>query len=679
MSIRVLAVSGLVLMLFEPILRFVTADKHNPQAIILVDNSLSMAITDRSRQRSKDGRDVVRRILESLDGRVRILTFGERVWNPVDFTADSMSFVERRTNIAAALIRAFNEARYTGRIGAVILASDGNSNMGDNPANVVRSAPVPVYSIGIGDTVIPVDIAVVDIQAPSICYAGDTAYVSATITGLVTLGQDVRVIVKEENLIRSERQVTMRSSNTQRIVFPIQMNTPGKRKVTVAVPGIATEFTIDNNSRSTVVDVVANKQRIMILANAPSPDLAAVVREVGADKGFVVKTFVQKHGAEFYGQPPQVADFEDADLLIAIGIPSESTPRNVVQLAANAVSRGLPLLYMLASGTSFDRMNEWKDVLPFRILSSRSAEYTVGIYPDPIQGLDPVLRSPIGEDFDKWSTLPPIFRPDIIVKPAATSRTPLRYLQGSLKSEEPFLMRAEDGMRRTVALLGYGLYRWRLLGEGPQVVKGVGTGTDMFSLLFGNSIRWLRVREDNRRVRIRPAEVINYEGDNISFLGSVLDETYHPVSDANVSVTLNDGSVFVLRPLGGGEFAADLGLLPIGTYTYKAIASRNGVTVGSDDGSFYVEPGSLERFSTTQNGALMKTIASLSGGKYVPWDGRSELLDSLIGDVMQSRHMQPIAYEESVDYAVWSSPWLLLFAVTMFGVEWTIRKRLGLP
>ena len=67
---------------------------------------------------------------------------------------------------------------------------------------------------------------------------------------------------------------------------------------------------------------------------------------------------------------------------------------------------------------------------------------------------------------------------------------------------------------------------------------------------------------------------------------------------------------------------------------------------------------------------LLRRLAEASGGQFLPVEqiGR---LPQLIADTTDTR-------ARSVEQSLWDSPYLFVLVVGCFGVEWAMRKRIGL-
>jgi len=196
-------------------------------------------------------------------------------------------------------------------------------------------------------------------------------------------------------------------------------------------------------------------------------------------------------------------------------------------------------------------------------------------------------------------------------------------------------------------------------------------------VLVSNAIRWLTTREDDKRVRIRPVKEFFDSGEEIELQGQVYNESYEPVDNAAVSVTVRKGDEereLILNPQGSGRYSGVLDLTDEGDYTYRGTATVDGKEIGSDEGRFSVGELNIEFQNTRMNNILLRQIAAETGGSY-------RLITDAAG--------LPAAVQNGADFAatqrlikediqLWNIVWLLALAVLFFAVEWYLRKQAGM-
>lgn len=315
--------------------------------------------------------------------------------------------------------------------------------------------------------------------------------------------------------------------------------------------------------------------------------------------------------------------------------------------------------------------------LPFTLVSSRPAEFQATADVRPSATSDPLLRIQGTEaDADLWNSLPPIYRTETYVMPTAGSEILATVRVNNVPLPEPLIIRRTSGTSRSVAVLGYGLHRWKLMGMGPQGARGQ-TAVNVLAAFLNNTMSWLSVDADEQRVRIRSTRTLYAAGEPVAFQASVLDETFSPAEEAAVRVELSGPGgkrEVLLAALGGGRYASTVGPLPAGDYRYTGKAIQKGRGLGDDAGRFTVGTLGLEESAIMQNADLLRTMATRTGAKYGLVAQAEEVARSAVDDAR--RKARAITSER--DVALWHLPWPLLIAIMAFSLEWFLRKRAGL-
>src|SRR5690606_32230888 len=138
---------------------------------------------------------------------------------------------------------------------------------------------------------------------------------------------------------------------------------------------------------------------------------------------------------------------------------------------------------------------------------------------------------------DEWSELPPIFRTETSVRARPESEVLATARLGSINLDDPLIVSRRLGRSRSLAVLGYGIYRWQLLGEGPRAARGE-NAPGVLEDFIGNALRWLAVRDEEKQVRIVTSKQLYTLGEPVRVLAQVYDASFNPLSDAEVAVTV---------------------------------------------------------------------------------------------------------------------------------------------
>lgn len=683
-GLRTLGIAALLLMLFEPLLRLTTSVTTTPHVAIAVDVSTSNGMRDRSGERAPVARKALRELQEKLQDRLRdrdytdadVVVFDDVV-RDTTIDASTVEFKGFRTDLGN-VVRGMANRGETRDYGAVVLITDGNATSGDNPIFDAERSGIGFHSIGIGDSIPPRDVAVQSLLATSVADVGKATSVSSDVILGGTDPQEVELVLEDNGVEITRQKVMARPGIPATVSFVWTPRQDGVRKLVVRAVQTAGEFTLANNAAAEFVRVRKDKRTVVLVAGAPSPDVTFVRSVLEQDPTITVKTFIQKQGSTFYEGEPSPQLLRDAQACFLLGYPTATSSRNVTQVLASAWKDGLSMFFIASRDVTYDKLFDLADVVPFRVVSSRPQEFQITADVSPTSVSNPLLQLGSPNDAAQWNSLPPIYRTETFVQATPGSSVLATIRVGNAPLEEPLLLSNDRGPARSAALLGYGLYRWKLLSEGPQRTRGDADVTSFFDTFIGNAVRWTSVRDDERRIRIRPTRSMYASGENVVLTASILDASLQPVENADVRVRIAgpERRDVVLAPLGNGRYSTVVGPLPAGDYVFDGVAkhAESGSEIGREDGRFSVGDVSLEDASLTLNTAFLRSLADRTGARFVT----PEKIDKLVDAIAADPRMKSVAKTYDRELVLRHLPWLLLCAITAFAVEWTVRKRRGL-
>lgn len=673
--LRTTGLACLILLLFEPILRIVQSETVRPRVAVLVDGSRSMprlAKRDTTALR-KDVADIVSELQRDFD--VDLYAFSDVL---VDLKAvDTASFRGFRTNMSAALTAIANRS-IERRIGAVLMLTDGQHNGPDNPLRSADNLGIGVYSIGYGDTVMPKDIAISRLLVPSIGVVGEVLPVTVDVSSYrIPDGQYELVIEDNGTRITTERVTVRAGVEQQTLTFEWKPTQDGVRKLSVALKPLDGESSVANNRVQSFVDVRSYKRTVVMIAGSPSPDVTFIKASLTRDPSVTVKTFIQRQGSEFYEGRPTSKDLTEIEAVVLIGYPTASSDAQVIETVAKACTAGTALFFMPSVQVDYRKLGSLQSVLPFRVTGSRPQEFLVTPEVTSGRSTDPIMRI-TGADADGavWNALPPVYRTETFVEPTAGAQVLATMRVGNASLEEPLIMKRDDGHSRSIAVLGYGVYRWRLLGTAPAQSHG-GAAVDVLDAFMTNSVAWLRVRDSERRIVVAPTQTVYATGEPVAFVGSVQDEAFAAVDDAEVRVLITSAAgerSLVLAQQGSGRYGAQLGSVPPGDYSYVATVVRRGEQMGVRRGRFAVGDLQIEDVAVVRNGPLLSALAQRTSAVAASQNQLEELRTALKNDP----RMRDVVRTRDREYPVYHLPWLIVIGILSFAAEWALRKRRGL-
>ena len=675
-ALRAAALALLVLVVCDPLLGLIFTSSYPPSLSVLVDNSRSMSITDRSGTRA----DVVHSLLGSpaltaLRERatIRILPFGTRVYQPTAPSGDSLSFSDDGTDIAGALAAVRDDDRVL-HSGAVLLLTDGIVTLGDSPLQPASGYPVPIFTVGIGDSSDQTDVLVQRLATNAIVYSGTPTPVQVMIHASGYQNERVEVTLADGNTPAAHATLQLEPGSRDYAVPLTWMPGPeGLHVLTAAVSALPGELTTRNNRSTAVVRVRKSKLHLVILAGGPSYDLSFFRNAAEEDQNLRVTVFTQTLNGAFYEGAPGPAALDSADCIAFIGMPTAATSSVTLNAVAEAITRRhIPFLWIGGRTVEIRHGGTFDALLPFSATEQSSVEQEIGVDPLPSERNAPLLVPAEPGEPSPWQELPPVFttRTTFAAKPGTTVLAGARLQNVPIAS--PVLVVRNQPHQRAVALLAYGIWRWRLLAQRSATAAG------FFPRFVANVLHWLTAPEDVAPLVVRPLQTLFGQGEPLSFEAQVYDVRQQPVEDAQVRIVVqqrNQAMEGTLTPAGHGRYEGTLpGVSEEGVYRYRATAGREGFTLGTDSGSVRVGGTHVEFLTTQMNAPLLRAVAARSGGLFLAPGEISRLSDSLAA----KGFFIPRKTTDGTEIPLRAWPYMVAAIVALLGVEWFIRKRSGM-
>lgn len=667
-------------LLFEPIARRTATITERPVVAVLLDDSQSTAITSTETDTSEiDGapsflENVLARLSLPDDVEVRAYRFSsdaQALQGSTGDWAEQLNSQGERTDVSSALRTVGDDLRDQNLAG-VVLVSDGRYNTGSNPIYLAERYPVPVHTVVVGDTTSRRDVLVDRIVANQLAYVSVEQPIEVEIQASGFAGARLTV-----QLLDGGRELATSTVNVagDEARIPVSLSyvpdTPGLRTLSVQVSTLPGELTHENNRQVLPVRVLEEKRQVLLLAGAPSPDVAAVRQVLKDDSNMELTVRVQKDGSEFYeGAFPRT--LEPFDAIVLVGFPGPATQASQLRSVGQALDNGTPGIFILTQSTNLALFgSELGDAFPASTAGDRGGwlEALPIVSPDGAQ--HPVMAVE-GVTASDWKRLPPLMMSESRWTPSPDARVLATAEVRGVPLGDPLIVIRSRGASRSVSILGAGVWRWK------NVPSDLAQWEHLFPSMLSNSLQWVTAARDQRQVRVRPARDVFAGGESIRFSGEVYDESLRPLSGAAVELELTseDGRSFPFRmeDVGNGRYQLDAGGLPEGTYSYEVAAKQGDASLGTDSGSFAIGGLTLEHRDTRADPGLMRQIAARSGGVSL----HSSEAGSLASQISQTATLEPRAATTVSETNLRREPVFLFLIVLLLTTEWIIRKRSGL-
>ena len=684
-GLRFLALAIILFLLFEPVVRRVTSREEPPVLAVLVDNSQSLRVTSGAATGDSLAGDgpaepppALRRALQSLQGGTdaapRFFAFGRTLRAlPEGRVLDSVRFSEARTDVAAALDGARTQLRGE-NVRGIVLVSDGQYNTGRNPLYLAERSAIPIHTIVVGDTTRRRDVLVDRVTTNELAYLDAALPVQVGVRADGYAGQNVLVVLARGGERLDAQQVRLPEGTAE---VPVDLTyTPeeaGLQRLTVGVTKLDGEATYRNNTQTFAVRVLDSKRRVLLLGAAPTPDVSAVRQLLERGDDTEVTARISQAPGAFYGGalPDSLAAFDAA---VLVGFPGAAAAPEAVRRVAEAASEGgLPLFFILSRQTDLGTLRDrLADALPAAPDQVRPGFVEAQFVPTPRSGQHPLFALPPEAAAGSWEALPPLTASQSRWQPSPDAEVLATKRVRGVNLDDPLLVVRRRAGQRSAALLGAGVWRWQ------NVPEGLDAAAPLWPALFSNALQWVSTPEDDRPVRVTPAQQTFDSREPVVFNGQVYDESLNPVPGASVQIDVTgpSGSTYALQmeAAGNGRYVARSDAFPEGTYAYTATAERGDVVLGTDRGRFGVGALTLEYRDTRADAALMRQIAQRSGGTFHTVEDAATLPAQLAA----AGALAPLVVEEEEDNELWHFYGFLAAAVLLLGAEWFLRKRSGM-
>lgn len=646
--LRFLSVTLITFLLLSPMVRMSVTKKEKPIIIFAQDNSESIIYNKDSVYYRKQYPSEMRKMLAELEEKydLREYDFGDGLNKQSSF-----SYTGKQTDISSV----FDEIQtvYANRnVGAVVIASDGLYNKGMNPVYSAAAADVPVYTIALGDTGIYRDVSITGVNYNKITILGNNFPLEVLVSATRADGAEsvLNVIHGDETVFTRNVKITGERF-FQNINVQLQAKTPGMQRYRVVLSPVQGENNRLNNARDVFVNVLDSRQKILIVAAAPHPDITALKTSIESNDNYKADVLM---AGDFNITPGNYG------LVVFHQLPSlQFSGKNIV----DAVRRNhIPALTILGAQTNLNEFNELKEGVTVSMLKNQTDEALPEMNSNfAMFTLSDEARRVIRE-------FPPLITPYGDYK-TFTSATALFYQKiGSVITQKPLIIfNKSEGVVNGV-ITGEGIWKWRMynyLKEGNHKV---------FDELISKIIQYISLKENTGLFRVYVRNVMP-ENEQAVFDAELYNESFELVNDPEVHLTLTDKDnkkyEFTFGK-SGMAYRLNAGYLPHGEYRYLAHVSYGGKKYETT-GSFFVAEINAEAVRTVADHNLLYKLSHEKGGRMIlPAD-----LAKLPAILAERNDIKPLSYTIKKYAELNNLLILLLLILGMLVAEWFIRKRSG--
>lgn len=638
---RFAAVAFLIFLLLNPFLKQLINEIEKPIFIIGIDNSTSMLNTVDSIQLVsvldqlnntgsglKNNFDIEYRSLSQTNIQPKEIVFNEKVTDLNSFFRNVQSEYESR-NLAG-----------------ILLASDGNYNTGVSPSYFPYG--FKIFTLGIGDTTIKKDVVLKNVLYNKIAYQGNKFPVVAEIVNRGFENQIVKASVRKGNKILDRKEFTFTNPNGfKRIDFEISADQQGINHYVVDLRVDEEEAIIANNRQDVFIDVIEGKQKILILAPSPHPDIKAIQSVISNNDNYELDIFI-----------PNVSTLKNQKYDLVIVHQYYDRYNITKKYIEQFKLKKTPILHIIGQQSNEVLANNLDPDFTFKQIRNQSdkvgptfnpnfTKFTFDLENNVVLSQFPTIDVPYGE----YQLTP-------------DTETILFQKVGSIVTNKPLLYVKESNDVKVGYLLGDGFWQWRLqeyaLNENSKV----------FDELFSKLIQYLSTKADKRKFRVNTSKTEYSDNESILFTTEVYNDIYERIYGDDIQLTItNDNGLKKEYSFVSSSSRFEVSGLPQGIYSFEAVLSDQRK---KSSGKFVIKKLQLELLDQSANYSMLKQISKNTEGNFYNVNDISQLSDDL-----QNLQAKGVIHTNEDFFSLINLKWLFFIILVLISTEWFVRKYSG--
>ena len=687
--LRMIAITAVVIMLWQPEWQKTLHPDTKPQIAILHDASKSMETIDASipATPNSEAKVVSRAELSST-------TLSSELWNPL--AANGKNDVLRipfakaapdtiaGTDIDSALS---DTLKQHDNLRAVIMLSDGDHNLGQPPvsaAQKMRVRGIPLFAMPIGSTQRMPDIEILTVAAPSYGIVGENVQIPFTIRS--SLDREVRTVIR----MRDEKG----NEQSKNIVIPPNAETydsllwrirkEGASTLELSLPVHERERIATNNTRKFSIAGRPEKIRVLVVESLPRWEYRFLRNALSRDPGVELSCLLfhptlgpgggPHYISSFPSKPEDLAPY-DVIFLGDVGIGNNQLTKEQCTLIRGLVENQASGVVFLpgSKGNQFSLLDtDLADLMPV-VLDDKQRNGIRDPLAAPLtltsEGRSSLLTL-LGENEEEnpeiWRQLPGFHWHAAVIKAKAGAE--VIAVHGNSRSKfgaAPLLVTKSAGNGKVLFMGIDSAWRWR---------RGV---EDLYHYRFwGQVARWMSYQRNmaaGKRVRVFFNPERPQPGDTVTLNANAFEPDGSPLRDGGVSVDLTspDGrsqrlSLEKLESTWGsfsGRFKVDQ------PGTWKLRVTNHNDESNPLETSLIAQGSEIEKTGQPARPEVLEEITRITRGRII----QPDQIPSLINEINALPQTRPIISRTPL----WSHWATLTALIALLATFWTARKLSG--
>ena len=647
MGFRFLLISFLCFLLVGPVLKQLRNTIEKPQFIVAIDNSTSLTevLSDDYLEQQLNHIETLAQSLVNNGYNVAFRTLDQ----VSDNLPDSLSFNQLSTPLNNILNSI--QSDYEGKnLSGVVLVTDGIHNQGLSPAH--SHYGFPIHTVGLGDTIPQQDIRLKAIHYNKIAYQGNKFIIRAEVLNDGFRQGNIELSVSEAGRVLKSK--TLALGNPPQLLetdFELDAVSKGMKDYEVTIKPLNDEFTANNNTRHAYIEVIEGTRNILLASKNPHPDLKAIKNAIEKNQNYKLHLYIPGIS---------IPESEPYDLIIMHQISQQELM--AIPAIGNSLKANAPLLTIVGNRSNINRVNSENPLISIKTINFQKDLVTPS-YNSAFSKfqISPALR-------DALASFNPVIVPFANYEIASGAEILLYQKVGNLLTENPLLVVADDGDRKTAVMVGEGMWQWRMQDFASNQTF------DLFDELISKLVQYLSSNQQKSRFKVYPITQSFNANEPVVMKTEVYDEIYEETFGYAIELDLQGPDNFkesFSYVTNAGNTNYRISELNPGVYSYTARTSIDGQPVFSQ-GQFTIAEMPLESLNLTADHQLLRSISSRSNGNFYQADQWDVLADDL-----QTQKVQGIVFSEEIFTPLIRWPWALVILLVLVSMEWFLRKYHG--
>jgi hypothetical protein len=647
-AFRFLSVSFLCLLLLNFLIRQITQTTQKKTVVLALDNSQSMMVS--GQQALADLTVSLNKLKEELVSEEYNVAFAS-LDDETNQSLENVKFNKKTSNLSG-LIQGVKNAYEGENLTDVVLISDGIANQGISPAS--ESFSFAVHTVGLGDTIPKKDIAVKSVYANKVAYLSNKFPVQADVSAFGFSGKSANVYLKQGGkILEKQNLIFKQNDDLKTVTFNSTATQIGVQHLTVEVDVLNGEFSNRNNHQEVYLEVIDGKEKILLLALAPHPDVKALKNIIEKNENYEleIKVLTENPNPDVLSKP--------YDLLILHQLPDYFN--SYANVFKPLIDKGIPTMFVLGNQSGTNYLNQLNQVMQINSQAGQNDKVT-GTYNSAFKSLN--------FEADKLqiiNKLPQISVPFGDFKLLPNSEVILYQKVGVVQTQKPLFV-VNTGAKKSAIFTGEGLWSWRLeeyqLTEKQEVVDDV----------VLKVLQFISAKDDKRKLRVYPINTAFLLGEKVVFETEIYNAIYEKLYNLPVKLEIKDEKGLTRNfnySTSPENTKFEISALPAGVYRYHASTTVLGKSELSM-GEFVIKDIQLENLNLTADFDILRQLSTKTGGKFF----KSNQFEEIKKTILNHKVPEKIDATEDLKEMI-NLRWIFFMILALLTTEWVMRKYLG--